>query len=165
MLLRPGAITAAEIADALGAPIEDRGEASMAPEAFEVADGRRAEPDAPPRTSGSMAAHYAPVRPLELVSPGELADRLAVLRDQGVRVVLWSRRRPAGHVGEWERAPGNARDYARVLYDALRRFDRLDVERIVLEAPPDGADGSLWAAVNDRLKRAAFGSGAASPPG
>lgn len=89
---------------------------------------------------GTLDAHYAPRTALLLSrTPGVEARRL---RAQGLRVEIL-RARPA------ER-------YARELYAELRRLDTLAVD--VLVAEPADAEG-LGLAVNDRLRRAARGSG------
>ena len=51
--------------------------------------------------------------------------------------------------------PQGAADYAKRLYDALRRADRLGLVRILVETPPHSND--LWMAIHDRLGRAAGG--------
>jgi L-threonylcarbamoyladenylate synthase len=52
-------------------------------------------------------------------------------------------------------APAVAAQYAHGLYAALRELDAAGAERIVVEAPPHGAE---WSAVVDRLRRASRGS-------
>jgi L-threonylcarbamoyladenylate synthase len=49
-------------------------------------------------------------------------------------------------------APEDPHVYARELYGLLRALDHADVARIFIEKLPDTAE---WAAVNDRLGRAA----------
>jgi ribosomal protein L16 Arg81 hydroxylase len=48
-------------------------------------------------------------------------------------------------------APEQVDQYARALYEQLRRFDKLKLDRIFVEAVPDG---SSWDGVRDRLERA-----------
>ena len=111
-----------------------------------------------PRASGTLAAHYAPRTPVELVDGDALAARLAELVAGGSRVAVWSRRRPEAaaparlEAAHWEPAQDDPALFARELYDGLRRLDALGVERILVERPPAGAD---WEAVRDRLGRAA----------
>jgi L-threonylcarbamoyladenylate synthase len=52
-------------------------------------------------------------------------------------------------------APLDAAEYARLLYAGLRQLDESGCALILVEAPPDTQD---WAAVRDRLARAAAGS-------
>ena len=133
VLLRPGSIAAEQLAEAIGA--------------------LPARPDAAaPRVSGALAAHYAPRTPLLLVD-GAVLDHYAAAGAQAAVVWSWSRA-PQGPA--WQRAPAKPADYARELYARLREFDTLGVARIVVERPP--ADPA-WAALHDRLGRAATGSG------
>ncbi|MEB2318897.1 MAG: L-threonylcarbamoyladenylate synthase [Pseudomonadota bacterium] len=136
-LLRPGAITGSALAEALGEPIGG------------------AEPAAP-RVPGSLAAHYAPGTPVELVDASQLADRIADLRRLGRRLAVWSREPQLAGGVEWLAAPADPRDYGRMLYDGLRRLDRLGVDRLLIETVPAG---EAWDAIRDRLGRAATGSG------
>lgn len=138
VLLRPGHITAEELALVLG-----------------VMPSR---PDlAAPRVSGSLKAHYAPRTPLMLVERERLpavvkeaaarGERLAVAvfppqpeQSQGLPGVSW-------HLCAPDRV-----EYAHRLYALLRQLDEEGCDRIVLEKPPAT---SAWQAVNDRLGRAA----------
>ncbi|MFO1196302.1 MAG: L-threonylcarbamoyladenylate synthase [Burkholderiaceae bacterium] len=108
-----------------------------------------------PRASGTLAAHYAPRTPLEIVAGGEARERVERCAREGLRVALWSARephpRPAALV-HWEPAPDDPRRYARALYGTLRALDRLGADRLLVEAPPPGP---RWDAVRDRLARAA----------
>jgi L-threonylcarbamoyladenylate synthase len=52
--------------------------------------------------------------------------------------------------------PADPAGYAHEIYAALREADAAGTDLIVLEAPPAGAE---WAAVQDRLRRAAAGAG------
>jgi len=137
-LLRPGWITVGEIGKALGAPL-----------AAPAADA--------PRAPGSLAAHYAPRTPLTLAE-GELALELAAsLTRQGKRVAVLARsaRRPLLQGLEWAAAPEDAAGYAHALYATLRRLDEAGCDAIIVENPPRAPE---WAAINDRLARAAAGS-------
>lgn len=136
-ILRPGAITSAMVAQALGG-----GDVALH-------HGEKA-----PRVSGSLEAHYAPRTRLQLVAPGVLPETVAnfALR----KIALLSRTRPADFKGEWREAASDPAVYARELYARLRQLDDLDVELMLIEAPPQGPE---WDGVNDRLRRAAFGSG------
>jgi L-threonylcarbamoyladenylate synthase len=111
-----------------------------------------------PRAPGTLAAHYAPACPMLLVPAARLE---AMAREQGARQslgVLARGPRPAGlRVGRWLRAPDDPLGYAHDLYAVLRELDRAGCDLIIVESPP-AAPG--WAAVHDRLKRAAAGSGA-----
>ncbi|MER1967755.1 L-threonylcarbamoyladenylate synthase [Castellaniella sp. GW247-6E4] len=135
VLLRPGQVSAAQIAEVLGV--------------------RPALPDAAaPRVSGSLKAHYAPRTPLALMGGDALSDWLRAGRG-GARVaavVFEGGERPAWPGVEWVVAPADPRAYARDLYALLRRLDGRGYDAIVLERPPSGP---AWQAVNDRIGRAA----------
>jgi L-threonylcarbamoyladenylate synthase len=137
-LLRPGWITRREIEAALGA--------SLAAPAAEA-----------PRAPGTLAAHYAPRTPLALVE-GERAAELAgehARQGRRVAVLAHSARQPPLEGLEWIAAPRDAAGYAHALYASLRRLDDAGCETIIVEQPPQGPE---WAAINDRLARAAAGS-------
>jgi L-threonylcarbamoyladenylate synthase len=138
-LLRPGGIDAAAIAAVLGAPL-------------------RARDAQAPRASGTLAAHYAPRTPLELVAPEALAARVVWLVAQGVAVAVWSRQPQAG--ARWRCAPEDPAVYGHELYDALRQLDASGAARLLIETPPAGL---AWEAVHDRLARAAASFTLASP--
>lgn len=131
VMLRPGAIGAEELAAVLGVrPVSGDGMG--------------------PRASGTLAAHYAPRTPLRLVSAAELT----AIPD-GTAVWSYSVGALAGNE-LWRDAPTEPGAYARELYAMLRWFDDQRPLRIWVEAPPNEA---AWDAVNDRLGRAAHGSG------
>ncbi len=104
---------------------------------------------ASPRASGTLAQHYAPHTPTDLVQSSALDARAAEL--SASLAVLARREAPAHFSGLWLRAPEGAEAYAAQLYAALRLMDAAGVARILVEAPPHGPE---WAAVNDRLRRA-----------
>jgi L-threonylcarbamoyladenylate synthase len=133
-ILRPGAITAEMISEALTTPLAPAG------------------PDAP-RAPGTLAAHYAPRLPVVLVSdPSELAD-------PGSTTLI----APTGTVASGYHAVVDAgatpAAYAERLYALLRASDRSGAARIaVLPPEPTG----IGVAVLDRLRRAAAGAEAPS---
>jgi L-threonylcarbamoyladenylate synthase len=138
--LRPGWITAEEIERALASPLRAPG-----------ADA--------PRAPGTLAAHYAPQTPLTLVEVGLTLELAASLARQGKHVAVLARvaERPLLEGLEWVAAPRDAAGYAHALYASLRRLDEAGCDAIIVEKPPQEA---AWAAINDRLARAAAGSGA-----
>ena len=62
----------------------------------------------------------------------------------------------AGMPHAWRLMPADPVGFAHDLYAALRDMDHAGVDLIVVEALPQGAE---WAAVADRLRRAAAGAG------
>ena len=138
VLLRPGRITAQEIEAAAGTPL--------------------AAPDAKtPRAPGTLAAHYAPRTPLKVMEGDLLLELAASLTRQGQRIAVLARgaRRPLLPGLAWVAAPQDARAYAHDLYANLRALDAENCDVLLVESPPRAAE---WAAVNDRLDRAAAGS-------
>jgi L-threonylcarbamoyladenylate synthase len=137
-LLRPGRITAQELEQALGTPL--------------------AAPDAQsPRAPGMLSRHYAPRTPLMVMEADLLLELAASLMRQGKRVAVLARSatRPISPDLVWIAAPGEAAGYAHDLYANLRRLDEAGCDAILVEQPPRDA---AWAAVADRLARAAAGA-------
>lgn len=139
VILRPGAIGVDDIARVIGRRPRLRGE--------------EVQPDAAPRVSGALAAHYAPRTPLELVPAEDIAARV-----RAGDAVFARRTAPAGLPADvtWIVAPVDPVGYGHDLYAALRSLDESPAVRILVEALPDAPE---WAAVADRLGRAAVGSG------
>ncbi len=134
-LLRHGSVTRAMLEATLGQAVPDAG-----------ADA--------PRASGRLKSHYAPRTPVELVAPGELPARINQLR--GTRLAVLA---PAAslldapaHVVKRLLAEASAEDYGRKLYAQLHELDAAGAELILITRSPDTP---AWAAVNDRLERAA----------
>ncbi len=136
-LLRPGWITAAEIEKVLGA--------ALAAPAVDA-----------PRVPGTLAAHYAPRTPLVLMEGDLTLELAASFSRQGKRVAVLalSARQPLVTGLEWLAAPRDAAGYAHALYASLRRLDEADCDVLIVERPPQSPE---WAAINDRLARAAAG--------
>jgi L-threonylcarbamoyladenylate synthase len=80
---------------------------------------------------GMHERHYAPKTPLVMIKAGEP--------------------QPAGRVA-WVPCIGAPSDYAAQLYATLRALDDQGFDAIAVERPPDSPE---WAAVLDRLRRAA----------
>jgi L-threonylcarbamoyladenylate synthase len=138
VLLRPGAVTRQEIEDLIHDRVRDR------------------DADAP-RASGTLAAHYAPRAALHLVEGAQFDDRVRAAEDVAV---LALRGAPKGaKPAQWIQAPADATGYGHDLYANLRRLDATGAGTILVETPPVSPD---WEAVNDRLGRAAAGSGNAA---
>jgi L-threonylcarbamoyladenylate synthase len=141
VLLRPGSISAADLARVLG----------RAPET----DAAQAEA---PRVSGSLDAHYAPRTPLQLVSSDGLlfALRNALVAGEKVAVLAPTAQAISHDLVTWKQSPAAPAGFAHDLYASLRELDALGCVRILVQQPPAG---EAWLAVNDRLRRAAAGSG------
>lgn len=137
-VLRPGLVSAEEIAAVLGAPV--RG--------FTPGDH---DEGAIPASPGRLAAHYAPRAPAVLVDTAELGRALSGPGDK----VLLTHTGAAGPGVRTIAMPADAAGYASRLYAALREADLGDPTLIVIERPP--ATGPVWEAVADRLSRATRG--------
>jgi L-threonylcarbamoyladenylate synthase len=137
LLLRPGAISVAELARVLG-------RSPRPPDA------------AAPRVSGSLTLHYAPRTPASLLRSDALRAELAQLteRDEELAVLARTLERPADFEGVWIVARDSAAEYARDLYANLRALDAANADAILIEEPPDDP---AWLAVRDRLTRATQG--------
>lgn len=130
-LLRPGAVSAADIEEVLGTSVMARG-----------ADA--------PRASGTLERHYAPETETLLVT-----DAAGVSRE--VDAVLSRRARPGGaRAAHWLVLPGDPAAYGQKLYAALRDLDALGCDHIYIETVHETP---AWAAVRDRLGRAAAPAG------
>lgn len=134
-LLRHGVVTREMLEATLGFAVPDAGKEA-------------------PRASGRLKSHYAPRTKLELVPAEHLPERLAAFGDTPVAVMASAdvlARLPKLPALAIE-APADLLGYGRELYENLHRLDRAGAERILIEVPPQTPD---WAAVNDRLGRAA----------
>lgn len=159
VLLRPGAISREAIAEVIGTMPLSREEDAARQRGTAIA----------PRVSGALAAHYAPMTPLKLVNaqllPGAVDDVLESGRRVAVLAFKAKPRIKPSPVGVgirnarplvWITADTDPALYAQGLYANLRTLDAAATSLILVEAPPDAA---VWDAVNDRLGRAAVGSG------
>ncbi|KRB92915.1 L-threonylcarbamoyladenylate synthase [Noviherbaspirillum sp. Root189] len=140
VLLRPGHISASDIARVIG--IEPK------------------QPDAAaPRASGTLEAHYAPSTPVALVLSKDLADTVVSLSAHGKSVSIICHSAggafQAAHPKAVLRLPATPDGYAYDLYAALRSADAVHADIILVEAPPVEP---AWQGVNDRLRRAAYDS-------
>lgn len=149
VLLRPGAIGAGDIARVIGRTPE-----MAAPHA----ETPRENGGETPRVSGSLEAHYAPRTPLELVSSDGLlfALRSALIAGERVAVLAPTAQAISHDLVSWRQVPADPAGCAHDLYASLRELDALGCARILVQKPPAGES---WVAVNDRLQRAAAGSG------
>lgn len=142
IILRPGAISAMEIARALG-------------ERTVSAAGRDAAADegAPMPSPGMMASHYAPRTPASLASREEIARALREAREPIAALVIGL----GAGVGNSQSArvivmPASEEAYAARLYAALREADASGASSILIERPV--GVGGMWEAIHDRLRRA-----------
>ena len=139
-LLRPGGITRGQVEAVLGKYLRDR-------------DAHA------PRASGTLESHYAPHTALTIASPSSVDAQLRMLSN----VAVLAMREPAfdTRATYWIAASPDAAAYGHDLYANLRKLDATGAKLILVEAPPEGP---AWEAVNDRLARAAAGSGEDGEP-
>ena len=143
VLLRPGHISAAQLAEVLG-------------------DLPAAADAAAPRASGTLAAHYAPLTPVTIVDRVELDKVIALLyaAKRAVAVLHMPAYTPPilkDHPAatRYLQLPATPAGYAHALYAGLRTLDACAADIILIERVPQSPS---WQAVNDRLQRAAFDS-------
>jgi L-threonylcarbamoyladenylate synthase len=135
VLLRPGHISAQQIADVIG-------QLPAAPD------------QAAPRASGTLESHYAPRTPVTMLAHDELLAALAALQGKNIKVAVISHALPALSTPQ-QRLPAEPAGYAYGIYAALRDMDQTGSDLILVETPPQDA---TWHGVNDRLRRSVFGS-------
>lgn len=140
-ILRFGAVTAAMLEEVLGLAVAEAGSNA-------------------PRVSGRLKSHYAPQTKLVIVPAEEIAAGIESIDPSRTAYLLCG----AGPLSDTLSAsalrcitaPADPGGYAHVLYAALHELDACGAEKIVAQMPPQDAD---WAAVNDRLGRAAADRG------
>ena len=138
-LLRPGAITRAALAAALGRPVAWRRPQAAAPTQAQVAPGL-------------LTRHYSPRTPLVLhprLTP-------ALVAHSGPNEAFLFIAKPAGLTGKniyWLDARGNLHGAARRLFAQLRTLDTAGYSRLHAEYASGQGPAE---AINDRLRRAAM---------
>lgn len=101
------------------------------------------------RTPGLVPMHYAPNTPLQLF---DIKD-LPVFLNQNLIVLAQSPQPDFALQTHWIKMPINFNDYAYELYAALRTADTAGKNLILVETPLHAPE---WAAIHDRLQRAAL---------
>jgi len=96
------------------------------------------------RSPGQHRKHYSPKTRIVLVSRGHLPQ-------EGKGAYLWLGYNAVSAAKQ--RMPEQPEQYAAELYGTLHKFDRQDFDWIAVELPPDVPE---WAAIRDRLVRAAY---------
>jgi L-threonylcarbamoyladenylate synthase len=142
-LLRPGLVTGPMLEEVVG-PVDSA--------------NRAAEPTGGvARSPGQMAKHYSPRTPVVLVeSHREAIDLAAGLRATGkrVKVLVYATYLIDDWCADYYALPDDPEQYASRLYDVLHEIDALGAD-VVVVVLPGGDDEPEWAAVRDRLTRAA----------
>lgn len=147
-MLRPGAITRSQLAEALGRPVD-------------IVTGRVSVID--PNVTGQRAPgmgerHYAPRSDVWLFDPSQREELHTALQerrssmDGAVVALLIDDPLSLVKPDVVMRMPRDPDGYARILYAALHDADARGAALIVIEYPPDT---DAWRAIRDRLARAA----------
>ena len=138
VLLRPGAITRAQIEAACGLQLLSKDEL----------------PAQTPRASGTLEAHYAPAAKVRLMDAKALQTGLDLLGADAAHIAVYARAvlRTQSERLVLRRMPDDATATAQQLFAVLRGFDDAGVKLIWIETPPTTPD---WEGVRDRLQRAA----------
>jgi L-threonylcarbamoyladenylate synthase len=129
IILRPGAVTREMIEGEIGAV-----------ELFEGAVQAGTAAASP----GQSQVHYSPVTPAYRFE-GSIPQDLRFAR------ILLGNTRELLVSPDVVQMPDNPAEYARHLYDVLRKMDALGKQAILIEMPPDLPE---WLAVRDRIRRA-----------
>ena len=138
VLLRPGAISRAQIAAACGVPPLSKEDL----------------PEHTPRASGTLVSHYAPQAKVRLMDAQALQAGLEVLGADATHLAVYARApmRSASSAVLLRHMPHDPAAAAQELFATLRSLDDAGVRLIWIETPPDTPD---WEGVRDRLQRAA----------
>lgn len=139
VLLRPGQITAQQIAAVLNTAVQD-------------ADAHA------PRVSGALKSHYAPHTPIRLATANDmlsLASQAPLDASKPMVFVTHSLAQkvlPRQPGVEWVTMSPQAGIYSHALYATLRALDQGGYAQMVWEEVPDNLE---WLGIKDRLGRAA----------
>ena len=138
VLLRPGAITRAQIEAACGLRLLSKEEL----------------PAHTPRSSGTLLAHYAPNAKVRLMDARALQAGLDLLGADAAHLAVYARTplRTVSSAVLLRRMPDDASATAAQLFAVLRGLDDQGARLIWIETPPESPD---WEGVRDRLQRAA----------
>jgi L-threonylcarbamoyladenylate synthase len=105
------------------------------------------------RAPGMLAVHYAP-HTMALLCPIEtlivMIDDLCA-NGKNIGILAFSKAMAAVPCQNLIQLPEQAAHYETALYSSLRELDKLQLDMILIEQPPDT---EAWAAVNDRLSKA-----------
>lgn len=113
------------------------------------------EEEAPRSSPGMMERHYAPRARLELFDAAEIEEvrrRVAAAHERGAKIAVLLHEELPVESELYVKLPRDARMYGRLLYETLHTFDDGGCDMIFVQRPPVGDE---WAAILDRLQRAA----------
>jgi L-threonylcarbamoyladenylate synthase len=138
VLLRPGTLSREQLQAALGQ---------------HLLSSNDDVPSSAPRSSGSLASHYAPAATLRLMDAKALQTALDLLGADAKHIAIYARsplKSSSSHL-LIRRMPSDALAAAHQLFAVLRDFDAHNVRLIWVETPPSEP---AWEGVRDRLQRA-----------
>ena len=150
-VLRPGPISSEQLAEALGTDV-------CSSESEPAGAGQGSVADEVLRSPGTQQRHYAPQTQLTLSK--DAPSIIPQLIQDGHRVG-WLCNSPEGIAVQTLATspevlvipmPNDPAAYARSLYATLHALDQRELDRLIVDAVPSGPE---WAAVRDRLNRAA----------
>ena len=138
VLLRPGAITAEQVAATTGCKV-------LKPQDLD---------SAAPKASGTLEAHYAPAAKVRIMDSKSLQTGLNLIGSDAANMGVYARSvmRSASSKIIIRRMPDDPSATAQQLFAVLRSMDEQGVRLIWIEDLPYTAE---WDAVRDRIERAA----------
>jgi len=140
VILRQGYISASTLASVLGKAVQ-----------LGQTQARHIE------VPGMSVSHYAPEKPLYLLTKEQLLEKAFDLSKhaKSFSVLAFIEKPKIDNLlaALWIFASKDPIKYAKDFYLALHRLDECEGECILVETPPDGEE---WAAIQERLARAAF---------
>ena len=107
---------------------------------------------------GNVKAHYQPNTSLHILSSEQLLADIDKLAQKNCHLIVWSNavikqcQKTDFLTSKWSTLENDAALFGRELYVSLYQVDQTCPSQIIIEQPPQS---DAWAAVNDRLSRAA----------
>jgi L-threonylcarbamoyladenylate synthase len=107
---------------------------------------------------GNVEAHYQPNTPLRVLSSEQLLAEIELPHPNNCHFIVWSDniieqcRKTEMLTCKWSRLENDAAHFGSKLFVTLYQVDQMFHSQIIIEQPPQS---DAWAAVNDRLSRAA----------
>lgn len=132
-ILRPGMISVSEIEQVLHEHLSS-------------------QQDNLPRVSGSLESHYAPTTKTFLMDQSQIQKWLKQNPNEKIALMIHSFELNKNNIHTTQ-MPKNPKEYAHDLYHTLRELDHQGFAQIIIEKVPNESE---WAAIEDRLQRAAF---------
>lgn len=146
VLLRPGILTLDQLQNAIHMKIS-------------LPLHNATEPDDTPKTSGTLASHYAPKAKIRLMSAQDISIAIGIIAaskpaKNATKIGVYARTLPSSKATNIikRQMPQQAKDVAHELFAVLHDFDAQNVNILWIETPPHTPE---WIGVLDRLTRAA----------